>query len=161
MKELLPVVFTHFVAFLLFLWVIKTFAVGPVLNLLDQRRKQIADQYDDITAKNKRVDGLREEYEEHLREIEEEARKRVQEEVTRARRISEEIVEAARAEAAQFIEKARQNTQIQVEQARAELKDEVINLTLATTERLLREKLDDTRHRQLVGTFLDELKQRN
>jgi len=32
---------------------------------------------------------------------------------------------------------------------------------LAATERLLREKLDDARHRQLVGTFLDELEQRN
>jgi len=85
----------------------------------------------------------------------------VQEEVTRARRIAEEIVENSRAEAAQVLEKARANTEIQVDQARAKLKDEIVTLILTASERLLRERLDDRKNRDLVASFIEDMRQKN
>ena len=76
MHDLLPVVFTQLVCFLLFIWVIKIFAVGPVLRLLDERRDKIAEQFDQAAAAEKRAGALREEYEGHLRQIDDEARKK-------------------------------------------------------------------------------------
>jgi F-type H+-transporting ATPase subunit b len=158
---LLPIALTHLVGFLGFLWVIKKFAVGPVMDVLDERRDKIAGEFDKIGVEQKRIENLREEYEAHLREIDEEARKRVQEEVTRGRRIAEEMVENARSEASEVLEKARANTQLQIEQARQELKDEVIAMTLAATERLIQERLDEPKHREMVSAFIEELEQRN
>jgi F-type H+-transporting ATPase subunit b len=161
MQEQLPILFTHLVAFLLFIWVIKTYAVGPVLRLLDERRDKIAEQFDQAAATEKRAIALREEYEGHLRQIDEEARKKVQEEVTRARRIAEEIVENSRAEAVQVLEKARANTEVQVDQARAKLKDEIVTMILVASEHLLRERLDDRKNRDLVASFIEDMRQKN
>ncbi len=157
MGELIPVVLTHFVAFMMFIWVIKRYGVVPVMRVLDERRERIAHQFDEIDQSEKRAVALREEYEEKLREIDEEARKRVQSELTRGRRISEEIVEKAREEASALIEKAQANALIQMEKARAELKDEIVALTLQATERLLKEQLDQNEQKRLVGAFLDEI----
>lgn len=161
MQDQLPVLFTHLVAFLLFIWVIKIFAVGPVMRLLDDRRDKIAERFDQAAAIEKRANVLREEYEGHLRQIDEEARKKVQEEVARARRIAEEIVENSRGEAAQVLDKARANTEIQVDQARVQLKDEIVSMILAASERLLRERLDDRKNRDLVASFIDDMRQKN
>ena len=68
MTQVLPIALTHLVAFLLFIWVIKKYAVGPVLQLLDERRAKIADQFDQIDSDKKHVGALREEYEEHIRD---------------------------------------------------------------------------------------------
>jgi len=71
--------------------------------------------------------------------------------------VAEEIGEKARADAAEVIEKAKANVQIQIDKARVELKEEIIALSLAAAERLIHERLDDARHRQLVGAFIQEL----
>ncbi len=160
-KDLIPMALTQLVAFLIFIWLLKRFAVGPVTQLLDERREKIVAKFDEIEATEKRVAALKEEYETHLREIDEEARKKVHEEVTRGKRIAEEIVENARTEASQAMEKTKLNTQIQIDQARAEIKDEVIAMTLGATELLIKELLDEAKHRQLVGSFIEELEKRN
>ena len=63
MDYVLPIALTQLVAFLLFLWVCNKYAVGPVLNLLDERRDKIAAQFDEIDSGKKRVATLKEDYE--------------------------------------------------------------------------------------------------
>jgi F-type H+-transporting ATPase subunit b len=156
-QKILPIALTQLVAFLVFIWLLNYFAVGPVLRLLDDRRDKIATQFDQIASSEKRVAALREEYEKRLRDIDDEARKRVLEEINKGKRVAEEIGEKARADAAEVIEKAKANVQIQIDKARVELKEEIIALSLAAAERLIHERLDDARHRQLVGAFIQEL----
>jgi F-type H+-transporting ATPase subunit b len=157
---LLPVALTHLVAFLIFIWLLKVFAIGPILRLLDERRQRIATQFDDLQKSEKRVAQLKDEYAEHLQKIDEEARKRMLEEVSRGRRIAEEIATNARTESVQIIEKARSNVEIQLEQARLQLKDEIVGMVIEATERLIQERLDDAKHRELVGAFVDEIQKR-
>ena len=158
--EPLPIALTHLAGFLLFIWVIKRFAVGPVMRVLDERREKIAGHFDQIEAAEKRVAALKDEYEKRIEGIDEEAHRRMTEEVNRGRRIAEEIAENARREAANIIESARANIQIQIAQARVQIKDEVIALTLAAAEKLIRERLDTAKHREMIGAFIDELAQR-
>ena len=159
-KTLLPVALTHLVAFLIFIWLLKVFAVDPILRLLDERRNRIAAQFDELQKSEKRVASLKDEYSEHLQKIDEEARKRMLEEVNRGRRIAEEIALNARTEAVEIIEKAHSNVKIQIEQARLQLKQDVIEMVMAATERLINEKLDDAKHRELVGAFVDEIEKK-
>lgn len=160
-QRLLPMALTQLVAFLFFIWLLKHFALEPVLKLLDERREKIAKEFDQIAASEKRVQALKDEYEEHLKKIDEEARKRTMEEVARGRRIAEEITEKARIEASEIIEKARSKLQLEVDQAKIRLKDDIVRMTIDATEKLLREKLDDARHQQLVRNFVEELERRN
>ena len=160
-RRLLPAALTQLIAFFLFLWVLKHYALEPVLKLLDERREKIAKEFDQIAASEKRISALKDDYEEKLRKIDEEARKRTLDEVNRGRRIADEITDNARREATEIIEKARAKLQLEVEQARMQLKDEIVALILGATERLLREKLDESRHRQTVRAFVDDLERHN
>lgn len=157
--ELLPIALTHLAGFLLFIWVIKKYAVGPVMGVLDERRERIASQFDQVDAAEKRVTALRDEYEKRIEGIDEEAHRRMTEEVNRGRRIAEEIAENARREAANIIQSTRSNIQIQIDQARVQIKDEVIALTLAAAEKMIKERLDTAKHREMIGAFIDELGQ--
>jgi F-type H+-transporting ATPase subunit b len=160
-EKLWPMALIQALAFLLFVWLLKRYASEPVLKILDERRQKIAKEFDQIASSEKRVAALREEYEEHLRKIDEEARKRTQEEIARGRRAAEEIVEAARAEGRDVVEKARVKLQLEVDQARIRLKEEIVGLVIEAAERLLREKMDDARHRQMVAAFVDDLERKN
>lgn len=160
-KTLLPVAFTQLVAFLVFIWLLNKFAVKPVLGLLDQRREKIAGQFDQIASSEKQIAALKEDYERKLQEINEEARKRVAEEVTRGKRIADEIAANARTEASAILEKAKTNVQIQVDKARAQLKEDIVDMTIAATERLIQAEMDEKQHRELVGAFIDEVEQHN
>jgi F-type H+-transporting ATPase subunit b len=153
-QKLLPTLFTHLAAFLIFIWLLNHFAVRPVLRLLDARREKIAGHFDQIAVSEKRVNALKEEYEKKIQDINDEARKRVAEEVNKGKRIADEIAENARLESARMIEKARANIQVQMDKARAELRDEVVSLAIAAAEKLIHEELDDRKHRELVGSFI-------
>lgn len=156
-KDLIPLVLTQGLAFVVFIWLLNIFAVKPVLELLDERREKIAEQFNEIDAEHKKADALKNEYEEHLRKIEEEARTRMLEEVNKGRRIAEEIAEKARAEAAASLEKARANVEIQVEQAREQLKRDVVDMVMTATEKVLRERVDDDAQRRMVAAFIEEI----
>jgi F-type H+-transporting ATPase subunit b len=160
-QKILPIALTQLVAFLIFIWMLNRYAVGPVLRLLDERREKIASQFDQIAASEKRVAALRDEYEKRLREIDDEARKRVLEEINKGKRVAEEIAEKARTDAAEVIEKAKANVQIQIDKARVELKEEIVSLSLAAAEHLIHERLDDAKHRQMVGAFIQELERQH
>ena len=158
---LIPTLITHTATFLIFLWLLNKYAAGPVLQILDERRKKIADKFDEIDKSEKHVAGLREEYEAQMREIENKAHQRMQEEVSRGRGIAEEIANKARAEASEIVDGARENVQVQIRQAREELKEEVVEMTLTATEKLLRERLDDPKQREMVQMFVNDLAQKN
>ena len=38
-----------------------------------------------------------------------------------------------------------------------QLKNDMVSLALAATEKLLREKLEEAQHRKLIGEYIDEL----
>jgi F-type H+-transporting ATPase subunit b len=159
--ETVALALTQLAAFLIFIWLLKHFAMQPVLRLLDDRREKIASEFNQIAVSEKRISALKEEYEDRLRKIDEEARKRSTEEVNRGRRIAEEIVENARQEAAAIVEKARAKLQLEVDQARVRLKEEIVHLTLDATERLLGEELDEAKHHHLVRSFVDDLERQS
>lgn len=159
--QLLPTLFTNLVAFFIFIFLLKMYAVGPVLRLLDERREKIAKEFDQIAAAEKRNNAMRDDYEKKLREIDDEARRRALEEINKAKRTAEEIAEKARAEATEIIEKAKANIQMQLDTARAELKEEIVTLAIGAAERLIQQKMDDTKHRELVGSFIAELERKN
>lgn len=155
--QLIAEVLTHIIAFLLLFWVLKKFAWGPVIHLLDERNKLVHDRIDGAEKKENEAAALRQNYQDMINRIDEEARHRMNEAIEEGRRISEEITEKARIEAAAIKDKAQRSIQMEIDQARVDLKDRLVDLTVKATGRMLREDLDDARHRTLVARFIDEL----
>ncbi len=158
--QLIAEVLTHIIAFLLLFWLLKRFAWRPVISLLDERRRVIRESIESAEAKQKTAGNLLEKYQGMIDRIDEDARTRMNQAIEEGRRIATEITEKARGEAQQIKDKAQRSIQLDIDRARADLKNRVVALTIRASERLLRERLDDAKHRELVARFIDDVEVR-
>jgi len=145
------------VSFLLLLTLLRIFAWKKLLKMLDDRRERIASEFRKIEDAQSAVEKLRADYDKRLAGIEAEARAKIQEAVAEGKKVSQEIREGARQEARTILDKAQENIEMEVSKAKQELKEKVVELTLGTTEKLLKEKITGEKDRKLASDFLDEL----
>jgi F-type H+-transporting ATPase subunit b len=145
------------VSFLLLVALMRVFAWKKLLKLLDDRRARIASEFKKIEDTQASVERMRSDYDKKLADIEAESRAKIQEAISEGKKVSQEIRENARQEARAILDKAQENIEIEVAKAKQDLKQKVIELTLGTTEKLLKEKLTGEKDRQLASDFLDEL----
>ncbi|MBI4358189.1 MAG: F0F1 ATP synthase subunit B [Candidatus Omnitrophica bacterium] len=150
-------ILTQAAAFILLVWVLKKKAWKPLLKLLDERRERIAKGFEEIESAKKEVEKLKTDYEHARSQIEEEARKKLQEAIDEGKRVAGDLQENSRREARAVLEKAKEDIQLEVAKAKVTLRNEIADLTLAATERLLQEKLDETKDKELVLDFIEDL----
>lgn len=142
------------VGFLLLLWLMTRYFWKPINQMLEARRADINATYDKIEADRLAMEQLRADYEQRLAHIEQEARERIQQAVGEAQQLRDQIIADARRQADDILARARQQAELEREKLLTELQTHVADLTLAATERLLRETLDEERHRKLVLDFI-------
>jgi F-type H+-transporting ATPase subunit b len=150
-------VLTQIVGFLIMLWVLRRYAWGPLIGMLETRRQKIASEFQEAERRQAEADKLHAQYEQDLRGVEAKARQRIQEAVAEGQRVAAEIKENAHAEAAARLERAQEDIAREAEKAKEVLKQQMISLSLRSAEKILRQKLDDSAQRKLVGEFIDEV----
>jgi F-type H+-transporting ATPase subunit b len=160
MQTVVAQVLTSVLAFVIFYVVAKRLFWTSILNAIEERQQRIRSELERIEELKAKVQALENEYQTHLAQIEREANQRKQQEIAEGKRIAEEIKEQARREAKAEIARMHEILELEVERVRAELKGEVVRLTLAAAERILRERLDEAKHRELVARFVEELSRR-
>ncbi len=157
MNEQLAKLATTALAFFIFFWISKKMFWTSILKAIEDRQARIQGDFDRIDAMQKKVDALQGDYQKRIADIDAEARNRMQEAIAHGRQVAEQIAEQARKEADAALERNKQVIALEMDKAREQLKQDVVQMTLTATERLIRERLDDTRHRQLVTGFVEEL----
>jgi F-type H+-transporting ATPase subunit b len=160
-QEAIAQVITQGIAFLLFFWILKLLAWKPIIRLLDQRREKISSEFQRVSQLEDKFNQLRKEYEDRLKDIDAEGRKRIQEAIGEGRQMASEIAQDAHRQARKITDKAKQNIELEVAKARAQLKEDVIRLTIAATEKILRERVDADKNRDLVSRFIEQLPSTN
>jgi F-type H+-transporting ATPase subunit b len=89
-----------------------------------------------------------------------EARKEGQEQVAQAAQMGEkvrqEILDKAREEARGLVDKAKEEIGRERDAAMGELRQQVADLSLAISQKVIGESLDEQAQRRLVARFLDE-----
>ncbi len=145
------------VVFLAFFFVLKKFAWKPLIETVDERQREIESSFEEVKKLQDDAKESHARYEVKLKEIEEEARVMIEKRVKEAELIAQTIKEEAKREGDNIREKAREGVQLELANARKQLREDVISLTIQATERLIREKMDEARDRELVGSFIEEL----
>jgi F-type H+-transporting ATPase subunit b len=153
----LPLVLTQILGFLVLLWVLRAFAWGPLIGLLEERRRKIAGEFEEVERRKADAGALKARYEQDLKGIEAQARQRIVEAVTEGQRVAAEIKTQAHADAAARLARADEEIVHEREKAREVLKQQVAVLSIRTAEKILREKLDDAAQRRLVERFIEEV----
>ena len=145
------------VAFLLFIFLIARFGVGPLMKMLDARDRQVRGDLDRAREALDRAAAKEAEVERRLGEVEldiAEMRKQARLDSERQR---ERVVQDGLAE----VEQARQQSLRAVDAARhaaiAALRDEVAQIATLAAGRIVKAELDPERHRELVLQAIAEV----
>ena len=150
-------ILTHIVGFVIALFILKKYAWGPLLKMIDERREKIQSDFDKAEDERKKAEELRTDYEARMKEAEAEARTRIQESIREGQDVAAEIKENARKEAQEVIERAKEELSRDVDKAKVQLKLDIVKMTLSATERMINEKLDEAKHRELIEGFIDDV----
>lgn len=156
-KDIIALLATNIVAFLIFFWVLKKYAWGPLLAMLDARRDKIQADFDAAEAELQSAETLRAEFDAKMAEIKEIQREKVQEAVKMGEGIAANLEQKARDEASQYTEKAEADLEHEVRAARMDLRKSTVDMAIQAAEMVVKESLDDQKHRQLVEDFITRL----
>jgi F-type H+-transporting ATPase subunit b len=152
-----PQLITQILGFLITLWILSAVAWKPLLKMLDDRRRKIADDFAAAEKARAEMEKLKSEFEAKLKEIEAAARSRISEAEREGEKLASQIVEESRAKAREQTERALADIQREKEKALAELRAQMVNSVVSATERVIHERLDDAGQRKLIERFLGEV----
>ena len=144
-------------AFILFVWFCMKYVWPPMLKILEEREKEIAD------GLNAASEGRRELEEANARkeEILGEAKKEAADLVSQANQRANQLVEEAKTSAQEEAEKIKVSAQNDIEQsakrAREELRSEVATLAVAGAEKILNSEIDEKKNSELIDELTKEL----
>lgn len=153
----LAVIVTNILGFFIVLAILKKYAWGPLLSFLEDRRLRIADEFKAIDRQKSEVEQLRDDFAAKLKEIEGLKREKIQEGAAEGQSLAESLKAVARREAEDHRQRAKADATRELESARAELRDFIVATTLTATEKIIQERLDEQKHRQLIAASIDEM----
>ena len=78
-RDILTLLATNIIAFLIFVWVLKKFAWGPLMSMLDERKAKIQGDFATAEGKVAEAEQLRSDFEAKLAEIKGLEREKLQE----------------------------------------------------------------------------------
>jgi F-type H+-transporting ATPase subunit b len=148
---------TQILGFLILLWGLRKWAWGPLTAQLEKRRQRIAGEFAEAERRQNAADQLKAKFEQDLRGIDAQARAKLQEAVAEGQKVAGEIRAQANSEAQARMARAEEEMMREREKAKELLKEQIIALSIATAEKILKSKLDEPAHRKLAGQFIDEV----
>ena len=147
----------HAIGFLILLVILRKFVWGSLQGMLDARTEKIAGEFRSIDQTKQDLENLKKQYQASLEKIEDESRAKIQAAVNEGRRVAEEIEKLARTNAEQTLEKTKEAVAQEIAKARAELRDQVVDLAIQATHKILRQHLDEETDRRMIEAFIREI----
>lgn len=148
---------TQLLGFLIVFFILKKFAFGSILGIIDARRRKIEEEFRGIEATKRGLEDLEKEYRRRVDRIEEEARQKIQEAAEIGKSLAKEVQEHAVQDARKMVDRAKAEIANDLAQAKLVLRNEIIELSGLMTEKIIRHKLDAKEHERLVDQFIKEL----
>lgn len=102
------------------------------------------------------MDQLIIKYDEKLKEIESDSRKKIQEAVEEGHRIGLEIQRGAQIEAKEILHKVKSEVHDEINKAKNQFKDEMVELVINVSNKILKENLDTPNQKKLIAKFIEE-----
>jgi F-type H+-transporting ATPase subunit b len=149
--------FGQMLTFAVLVWFVKGVLWDPMLRMLEDRKKRIADGL----AAAERGLHERELAEQQVKERLDEAKKQAAEIIARAEKRANEIVEESKAQAreegARLVSAAQADIEQERNRTREELRGRMAALVVSGVEQVLQKEVDATRHNEMLEKLAEEL----
>jgi F-type H+-transporting ATPase subunit b len=150
-------IFWTILTFLVAFFVLRWKAWGPILNLLQEREKQIQNAIDSAKRERAEAEKLLAEQKSAIAEARREAAEMMRKNQADVERMREELIAKAQKEAHEQKTQALREIEAEKQKALADIRGRAVDLAMATAEKLLGEKLDEAKHRSLAEQFIADL----
>ena len=135
---------------------LRHFLIGPVMNIMEQRKQMIDDGFKNAEAAQADANRLKQEYETALRGAKQESVQLIEDARKSAKVEYDRIVSEAGEKADTMIESAKENVRIEREQTMKELKSQIAGLAAASAAKIISGNADEKESRDLYDQFLKE-----
>lgn len=148
------ILLAQIINFLLLLLILRKFLYGPIVGMLDKRKKSIEEGLKNAEDARLAVEKAQEDYEQKISAAVKEADKILTEAKNQAKNEAEQIVSAANKNSTEMIEKTKK--QIETEKTRiiSEAKRDLADLVIRATEKIIAKEPD----KNSVKEVIDEIK---
>jgi F-type H+-transporting ATPase subunit b len=145
------------VVFILFLFMLKKFAWGPLIKSLNDREENIKSSLENAELQRKNTEELVENGKKIISAANADASKILSEARDLASKLKEEIVAKANTEANRNIEIARTQIEAMKDTALENLKDDITDIALKAAEKIIMQNLDRKKHTDIIEDFLKKI----
>ena len=154
----LGLLFWMLLSFSIVLYILKKFAWKPILKALKDREKSIQNALDSAELERQKMEQLKADNEAIMREAREERDFILQD----AREVKDKIILEAKEQAGLEAKKIVENARIKIRNEKAaaieEIRNQVANLSVDVAEKILKQKLKDSKEqKELISKLLDEI----
>ncbi len=129
----------------------------PVRDVLEKRRKKIADELAQAAADQSSAADMKAEYEAKLKDVNKEAEGILEAARRKAKAREEEMLEEAKAEAARIIERANREIELEKKKALDDLKQEVVGIATLMAQKAVGQSIDIRIQDALIDETLKEM----
>ena len=145
--------------FLLLLFVLAKFAWKPLLKMLNDREELIRSSLEDAEKAKKKLERLNAEGEAIINQARSEAQSILSEGKAAAAKLKDETLDVAKEQAKQIASEAEKQINIEKDKAIAEIKSEVVNLSMSIAEKLINKNISPEDNKALIDESLSSVKE--
>ena len=150
-------IFWTIITFLLVALVLRAKAWKPILDLVEEREKQINNAIESAKRERAEAERMLAEQKTAIAEARREAAEMVRKSQAEMEHFKEQMMADARKKAEEELATARRQIQEEKTKAVAEVRGLAVDLALHAAEKLIGEKMDDLKHRTLAQQFIEQL----
>jgi len=151
---LAPLTFWSIISFLILMVILYKYALPAITGILDARQEKIKGDIDQAEKLRGDAEKLKGEYQKKVIKAEEEAEGKIQAAVVKAKEISDGIVKESHQAAADNRAKAQLGIDIERKKALAEIRNQVVDLTILSSSRLIQQSIQRGTAEKLVDDVI-------
>lgn len=144
--------------FLILFYLLKRFAYKRFLNLLKERRQKIEEGIKKSEEAEKRIEMINIEREKILSRTQEKALEILKKNEKVGKERAEKILLDAQKDGEEILRKIREEGAREIEKIKKEESEKVLNFSLVLAEKILKEKIDSRKDKEIIQKFLVNLK---
>jgi len=145
------------ITFMVLFFVLAKFAWKPLMKMLQEREEMIRDSLDDAEKAKTELEHLNEESEAIMTKARAEAQTILANGKAAAEKVKEDTIAKAKEQAIKIIKKTEKQIQIEKDKAIADIKQEVVNLSLSVAKKLINKNLNDADNKSLIEETLKKV----
>jgi F-type H+-transporting ATPase subunit b len=143
--------------FILLLLILKKVAWKPILSALDQRETAIKESLEKAEKAKEEAQRILYENQASLSKAEEESRKIVEQGRIYAEKLKEQMIKDSKEQAQKILNEATAEIDRKKEAAFGELKSQIADLVIQTTEKVIGETVDKNIHKKITDRYINEI----